>query len=107
MPSDVRSILALEVPLIVLLGERKVRVGEVTALVPGAIVEIPKHSEDELQILVNNKVIGTGVAVKVGENFGVRITYIGDLKDRIQALANAEKSDSDAAHHPELVGQAA
>ncbi len=107
MPSDVRSILTLEVPLIVLLGERKARVAEVTALVPGAIVEVPKHAEEELQILINNKVIGTGVAVKVGENFGVRITYIGDIKDRIQALANAEKSESDPAPQPELVEQAA
>src|SRR5262245_46071557 len=90
MASDVRSILNLELPLIVLLGERQTKVGEVTAWVPGAILELPKHAEEELQILVNNKVIGTGVAVKVGENFGVRITYIGDLKDRIKAMGGSE-----------------
>lgn len=106
MPSDLRSILTLEVPLLVLLGERKVRVAEVTSLVPGSILEIPKHAEEELQILVNNKVVGTGVAVKVGENFGVRITYIGNIRDRIKAMADGEKADAgDAA--PELVSQAA
>ena len=88
MPSDVRSILNLEVPVLVLLGERSVRVAEVTSWIPGAIVELPKHAEEELHIHVNNIVIGTGVAVKVGENFGVRITYIGDLKHRIQALGS-------------------
>lgn len=93
MPSDVRSILNLEVPLLVLLGERRVRVLEVTNWIPGAILELPKHAEEELHILVNNKVIGTGVAVKVGENFGVRITYIGDLKDRIQALGSGQSSE--------------
>jgi flagellar motor switch protein FliN/FliY len=107
MPSDLRSILTLEVPLIVLLGERRVRVAEVTAWVPGAIVEIPKHAEEELQILINNKVIGTGVAVKVGENFGVRITYIGDIKDRIQALSTPKDTEEEAAPPPELVNQAA
>jgi flagellar motor switch protein FliN/FliY len=103
MPSDLRSILTLEVPLIVSLGERRVRVAEVTAWVPGAIVELPKHAEEELQILVNNKVVGTGVAVKVGENFGVRITYIGDIKDRIQALGHASQTAD--VQEPELVEQ--
>ena len=36
--------------------------------------------------MVNNKTIGIGVAVKVGENFGLRITRIGDLKQVIQSL---------------------
>ena len=106
MSSDVRSILNLEVPVIVTLGERRIRVAEVTAWVPGAIVELPKHSEEELQILVNNKVIGTGVAVKVGENFGVRITYIGDLKNRIHALADDASSPAADFTDPQLVEQA-
>jgi flagellar motor switch protein FliN/FliY len=111
MPSDVRSILNLEVPVLVLLGERRVRVAEVTSWFPGAIVELPKQSEEELQILVNNKVVGTGVAVKVGENFGVRVTYIGDLKNRIQALGAGDtvvEPDADDASAPstQLIEQA-
>lgn len=107
MPSDLRSILTLEVPLIVLLGERRVRVAEVTSWIPGAIVELPKHSEEELHILVNNKIIGTGVAVKVGENFGVRITYIGDVKHRIQALGSSEEETPMSLEHTEILEQAA
>lgn len=107
MPSDLRSILNLEVPVIVLLGERRIRVSAVTGWVPGAIVELPKQSEEELQILVNNKVVGTGVAVKVGENFGVRITYIGDIKNRIQALGEVETDAGAAAEatDPQLLQQ--
>jgi len=65
MASDLRSILSLEVPIIVVLGERRMRVSEVCALAPGAIVELPKGSEEELSLLVNNKPVGVGVAVKV------------------------------------------
>lgn len=86
MASDIRAILALEVPIIVQLGERQMRVSEVCALGPGSIIELPKRADDELSLNVNNKTIGTGVAVKVGENFGIRITFIGDLKSRIAAL---------------------
>jgi flagellar motor switch protein FliN/FliY len=60
--------------------------GEVIGLAPGAIIELPKTSEAELDLMVNNKQIGTGTAVKVGENFGLRITYIGDVRARIAAL---------------------
>lgn len=95
MPSDVKAILSLEVPLIVLLGERQLKVSEVIALMPGAIVELPKGSEEELTLMVNNRAIGTGVAVKVGENFGLKITYMGDLKARIAALGKEEKAGSD------------
>ncbi len=86
MPSDVRAILALEVPIIVQLGERSVRVADVCGWAPGSIIELPKRADEELSLRVNNKSVGTGFAVKVGENFGIRITYIGDLKARIAAL---------------------
>lgn len=92
MPSDLKSILALEVPIIVLLGERQLRMTDVVSLMPGAILELPKSAEEELTLMVNNKPVGTGVAVKVGENFGVRITYIGDIRNRIVALGPSESS---------------
>ncbi|MBC7836043.1 MAG: FliM/FliN family flagellar motor switch protein [Phycisphaerales bacterium] len=99
MASDVRSVMSLEVPLIVVLGERQMRLSEVIGLIPGAIIELPKHSDEELALLVNNKQIGTGEAVKVGENFGLRITYIGDLKSRIAAMGQtaAPQAASDTA----------
>lgn len=96
MASDLRSILSLEVPIIVLLGERQMKTSEVVSLVPGAIIEIPKNAEDELALQVNNKPIGTGQAVKVGENFGLRISFIGDLRARIDALAGKAAEDAAA-----------
>jgi flagellar motor switch protein FliN len=93
MSSDLAGVLRLEVPVIVRLGERSMDLGEVLALVPGAIIELPKNVDAELDLLVNNKQVGTGVAVKVGENFGIRITYIGDVRERIEALRD---EDADA-----------
>ncbi len=90
MPSDIKAILQLEVPLIVQIAMRIMTVEEVTSLVPGAIIELPKPADDELELLVNNKPIGTGTAVKVGENYGLRVTYIGDLHDRIAAMATGQ-----------------
>lgn len=89
MPADLKSMLRLEVPLIVVIGSRLMAVREVLSLAPGAILELPKPADEELEILINNKPIGMGAAVKVGENFGVRVTYVGNLQDRINALTGA------------------
>lgn len=88
MATDIEMILKLEVPLIVSIGTRMVPMEEVLTLGPGSILELGKSSDDELDILINNKPIGTGTAVKVGENFGIQINYIGSSRDRAEALAD-------------------
>jgi flagellar motor switch protein FliN len=84
--TDVRRILHLEVPVIVKLAERKLTLAEVMRLGAGAIIEFSKSSDEPLELLINNKPIGLGEAVKVGENFGLKITQIGDVKQIIRSL---------------------
>ena len=96
MSADLDAIMRLEVPVIVQIGERMMSLEDVMNLAPGAIIELPKPADDELEILVNNKQIGLGNAVKVGENFGVRVTYVGDVRLRIAALAGQEAADAAA-----------
>lgn len=86
MPPGLTTILSLEVPVIVQIAERVMTVDEVTSMAPGAIIELPKSADGDLEIRVNNKMIGTGDAVKVGENYGIRVNYIGDLGERISAM---------------------
>jgi flagellar motor switch protein FliN/FliY len=89
---ELARILRLHVPLIVKLAERKLSVAEVMRLGAGAIIEFSKSSEEPLELMVSNKAIGVGETVKVGENFGIRITQIGDVKQIIAALAGGSKS---------------
>lgn len=86
MATEVRTILKLKVPVIVHIGRRRMKVDDVLSLGPGAILELEKNADEELDLLVNNKAIGTGSAVKVGENFGIRITQIGTPAERVQAM---------------------
>lgn len=85
-PAELQRILKLEVPVIVKLAERKLNLSEVMRLGVGAIIEFTKSNDEPLQLLINNKPIGVGEAVKVGENFGLRITQIGDIRQIIQSL---------------------
>ncbi len=93
MPSDIETILKIEVPVIVQIAERWMPVEDVMNISPGAILELPKRADDDLDILVNNIQVGVGNAVKVGENFGIRVTNIGDVQQRVEALGG-EKSES-------------
>lgn len=95
MPTDLNAILRIEVPVIVQIASRDMRVRDVANLAPGAIIELPKLADEDLEILVSNQPIGLGTAVKVGENFGIRVTQIGDLEDRIRAMGDGSKDRGD------------
>ncbi len=89
MPRDVKTILSLEVPVVVVLAERTMTVGEVLGLRPGSILEIAKTADEDLSLRINNRDVGAGTAVKVGENFGLRIESIGSQEKRVAALGSA------------------
>ena len=86
LPPELRRLLVIEVPIIVRLGLRKMPVGEVIRFAVGAIIELQKASDEDLDLLANNLPIGRGQAVKVGENFGIRLTQVGSVKETILKL---------------------
>ena len=89
---NLQRILKMEVPVIVRLAERRLLLSEVMRLGTGAIIEFFKSSDEPLELLVNNKPIAVGETVKVGENFGLRITQIGDVKQIIVAMGGDSRS---------------
>ncbi len=97
MSNSLESILNYEVPVIVQLGEVTMTLREVLGLVPGAIIEIPKLADDELDLMVNNQRVGVGTAVKVGENFGLKITAMGSAEALTEAISKRLQEKFDAA----------
>ena len=86
MATDFRTILQLDVPIIVQIGTRRLAVQDVLNWAPGAIIELDKHADEALYVCINNKPIGTGAAVKVGENYGIRLNEIAPPSARVRAL---------------------
>jgi len=84
----VDRLLRIEVPVIVKLAERRIHMNEVLKLAIGSIIEFPKASDEPMELMINNRTIGLGVAVKVGENFGIRISQVGDPRTLVQALGS-------------------
>ncbi len=86
VPVELRRILQLEVPVIVQLADRYMAMADVLALNVGSVIEFDKKFDAELELIVSDRQIGLGHAVKVGENFGLRITRIGTIYNTIRAL---------------------
>src|SRR4051794_36909857 len=69
-------VMDLEFPVIVRFGRRRMRLGELAELSPGSVVEFDRASEDQVEVVVNGRVIAVGEAVVVEGNYGVRITGV-------------------------------
>ncbi len=91
MSTEIDTILKLKVPVLVMVGECRMPVEDVLSLGPGAIVELEKPADSNLDLMVNNKTIGSGHAVKVGENFGIKISRIDPAQDRITAMGGDDE----------------
>jgi flagellar motor switch protein FliN/FliY len=83
---EIRRILDLSVPVSVVLAERDMTVKSVLAITVGTIIEFDVPFDADLTLQVGNHSIGSGQAVKAGENFGLRIIGIQDVHERIEAL---------------------
>jgi len=86
LSDEVRRILHISVPVIVKLADKHLPLGEIIDLSSGSIVEFARGADTPLELMVNNKVIGRGMAVKVGEKFGLRIDEIVPVEDTIRSL---------------------
>lgn len=67
----------IPVTVSVCLAEKRIPVAQLLHVTPGALLTFDKSCEDLLEMYVNNVHYGRGEAVKVGENFGIKINQIG------------------------------
>jgi len=86
---ELQRILGLSVPLSVILAQREMSIESILTFTVGTIVEFNVPFDSPLSVYIANRPIAHGEAVKVGENFGVRINQIDSVQERIDAIAKA------------------
>lgn len=79
-------ILDIFVEIKVELGRTQRKIREVLELGPGSVVELDQLAGEPIDILVNDKLFAKGEVVVIDENFGVRITDILTIDERLEAL---------------------
>jgi flagellar motor switch protein FliN/FliY len=88
-PPETRSldrILALRLPLSVVLAGKDLCVSDVLQLRPGDVLEFEKRVDDPLEVLINQKTIARGTAVKSGERFALKIVRILTAEETVRLL---------------------
>ena len=79
-------ILELSVPVSVVLAEQPMPVETILKITAGTILEFDVPFWSDLPLIVGNRPLARGQAVKVGEHFGLRLTAIDSVRRRIEAL---------------------
>jgi flagellar motor switch protein FliN/FliY len=109
LPYYTRSLLRIKVPVVVTLARKQQSLGRVLELGPGAIIQFDKSYEEMLDLDVGGRRVATGEAVKVGEKFGLRITFIvlpGERFRRVERAAANPAAGSPASRRSEAGGTA-
>lgn len=76
------------------LAEKQIDVRQFLGLGPGQLIPFDKPAEDFLDMYVNNHLHARGEAVKIGENFGIRISQVGVRRERTSpVLGPAQNGD--------------
>lgn len=86
MVANIGMILDIPVTVSVEIGRTKMVVRDLLQLGQGAVVELEKLAGEPMEILVNGKLVARGEAVVVNDKFGVKLTDIVSLTERINKL---------------------
>jgi len=80
--------LLLDVPLEIKveLGSTKLNLREILELHEGSMIQLNKLAGEPLDIFANGRLIARGEVVVIDENFGIRITEIVSLRERMKTL---------------------
>jgi len=93
-PENLDRILSMKVPIIVRIAKKKMKVGEVMKLNIGTVIQFDQDAYQYIDLMVNNETIGLGQPVKIGENFGLKITQLGDITDTIKSLGQSSDPET-------------
>ncbi len=85
-PRNIHILMDVSLPITIELGRTQMLIKDVLELGPGSIIELDKLSGEPVDLYVNDKLFAKGEVVVIEENFGVRITELIKIEERLEAL---------------------
>jgi flagellar motor switch protein FliN len=92
LPPYARSLLRIQVPVVVTLATTRHPVSRVLDLAPGTILHFGKSCDEPLTLSVGRCDVAVGETVKVGEKFGLRLTSMVLPTEKFAPLAPKTRS---------------
>jgi flagellar motor switch protein FliN/FliY len=87
LPPYARSLLRIQVPVVVTLATTRQPVSRVMELAPGAILHFDKPCDEPLTLSVGDHEVAVGETVKVGDKFGLRLTSMVMPGEKFEPVA--------------------
>lgn len=84
-------LLDVELDVTLRFGGRQMLLHDVLELAPSSVLELDRHIDDPVELLVGGKVIAWGEVVVVDGNYGLRITRLVHRKERMAAMGESAK----------------
>jgi len=84
---NLEKILNLEMPVIVVLAEKSLTLEDVLSISKGTVIVFKKNHSEPLDIMINNRRIGSGKTIKIGERFGIHVREIGTPEEMLAKLS--------------------
>jgi flagellar motor switch protein FliN len=81
----------LDIPVTVSMevGRRKMSIRDLLKLSQGSVVELDRESGAPMDVMVNGTLIAQGEVVVVNERFGIRLTDVVSMRERVKRLNKA------------------
>lgn len=89
MGEDINLDVILDVPvtLAMEIGRTKINIRNLLQLNQGSVVELDRLAGEPLDVLVNGTLVAHGEVVVINEKFGIRLTDVISVSERVKRLA--------------------
>lgn len=85
-PKNLELLMDISLPVTIELGRTQMLIKDVLEIGPGSVIELQKLSGEPVDLYINDKRFALGEVVVIDENFGIRITELLSVEDRLKAL---------------------
>ena len=75
---ELRHFLDIPIQITIQLGNRSMKVRDILQLQPSSIVELPKSAGENVEILMNNRLIAFGEVLELEGSTGIRLTDLNN-----------------------------
>ena len=86
LSSGIELLLDVELDASLRFGSREMPLGEILDLGPGDVVQLDRHLNDPVDLIVGDKIVARGEVVLVNGNFGLRVTEVAAPRKRLESI---------------------
>jgi flagellar motor switch protein FliN/FliY len=83
---NLEALYAVPLTIAAQLGQTQLTIRELLSLSPGSVLELDRTAGESIDIYVNGVRVGSGEAVVVNDNYGLRITELLSPEERLASL---------------------